>query len=208
MEINKKIITKNPNYQFDKIIANNPSINQNLAQEYSKIYTNVNKIETRFPNKIETRFPNNIETRFPNNKDLHPNQKNPEQIIHSSKSFYGNSFLSSDSEQYLDYSVAPPIMNPKKDAVVNGNSEKKYPIYPFYQEQYTENYEQYNISKIITKKGNEEHKKDNIHSYDEKNKKIYTFNKDFIFEDQKKLRYSLYGDPMNEVTLEYNSKYN
>ena len=190
MEINKKIIPKNPNYQFDKIITNNPSINQNLAQEYSKIYTNVNKIETRFPN----------------NKDLHSNQKNPEQIIHSSKSFYGNSFLS--SEQNLDYSVAPPIMNQKKDAVVNENPEKKYPIYPFYQEQYTEKNEQYNISKIITKKGNEEHKKDDIHSYDEKNKKIFTHNKDFIFEDQKKLRYSLYGDPMNEVTLEYNSKYN
>jgi serine/threonine protein kinase len=48
--------------------------------------------------------------------------------------------------------------------------------------------------------------------YNEKNKKIFTpnenNNKHFIFEDQKNLRYSIYGEPMNVVTLEYNLKNN
>lgn len=221
MEINK-IITKNPNYQFDKIITNNPLINQNLAQECSKIYTNVNKIETRFSNNIETRFSNKIETRFPNNMDLSSNQKNSNQFIHSSNSLYHNSFLSNG--QCLDSSVPPTVMGSKKDdtdtKMIN-YYEKNLAISESiikdkgYCEPYMENNEQSkidNISKIITKKGNEEHKKDDIHLYDEKNKKIFTpnenNNKHFIFEDQKNLRYSIYGEPMNVVTLEYNLKNN
>jgi hypothetical protein len=267
MEINKKIITKNPNYQINKIITNNPSINQNLAEECSKIYPNVNNIETRssnniktrpsnnietrssnniktrssnnietrvsnnietrFSNNIKTRPSNNIETRFSNNMDLYSNQQNPKQIIHSSKSFYHNSCLSSSMDpkkddpntnmkNYYEQNLAMSVsVIPDKgycEPVENENSEKHYPIYPFYQDKYTENKEQSkfeNISKIRTKEGNEEHKKDDIHSYNENNKKIFTpNNQHFVFEDQKKLRYSIYGDPMNEVTLEYNLKYN
>lgn len=225
MEINK-IITKNPNYQFDKIITNNPSINQNLAQVSSKIYTNVNKIETRFSNNIETRFSNKIETRFPNNMDLSSNKKNPNQFIHSSKSLYHNSFLKSG--QCLDSSVPPPVMGSKKDdtdtkminyyeknlAIRESIIKDKGYCEPVVNK-CMENNEQSkidNISKIITKKGNEEHKKGDIHLYDEKNKKIFTpnenNNKHFIFEDQKNLRYSIYGEPMNVVTLEYNLKNN